>query len=86
MRPQPGLERVAQGLLIDCERFQPDWPQAEIRFSDGKWRPATILAWCRYRQAWVAFVRWADGTEEWLIYNARYVQRAFDHLGGWAEE
>jgi hypothetical protein len=86
MRPHPGLERVPQGLLIHVERIQPDWPQAEILFDDDKWRSATILAWCRYRQGWAGLVRWADGTEDWLIYNARYFQRAFDHLGGWDEE
>jgi hypothetical protein len=31
-------------------------------------------------------MRWADGGEDWLVYNAKYLQRSSDHLGGWSEE
>jgi len=86
MQPHPVLARVPRGLLIQAERFAPDWPHAEVLFTDEQWRPATIVAWCRYRRAWAALVRWADGSEDWLVYNARYLQRSFDHLGGWSEE
>jgi hypothetical protein len=86
MLPHPVLDRVPQGQLIDAKRFAPDWPRVEILFTDEQWRPATIIAWCRCRYGWVALVRWADGSEDWLVYNARYLQRSFDHLGGWSEE
>ena len=82
MLPHPILDRVPQGQLIDAKRFAPDWSQVEVLFTDEQWRPATILAWCRCQRAWVALVRWADGSEDWLMYNARYLQRSFDHLGG----
>lgn len=37
------------------------------------------------RRAWVALVRWADGSEDWPKYNARYLQRSFEHLDSRSE-
>jgi hypothetical protein len=67
-------------------RLPPDWPQAQVLFTDDQWRPATVVAWCGHSRAWAALVRWADGTEDWLRYDARYLHRSFDHPGGWTEE
>ena len=49
MTAQPVLARVPQGELIDADRLVPQWPQAIVLFTDQRWHPATILAWCRYR-------------------------------------
>jgi hypothetical protein len=86
MRPHPVPDRVPRGRLLDAQRIQPDWPHVEVMFTDSRWRPAMIMAWCRNRGGWAVLVRWPDGTEDWLAYDARYLRRTFDHLGGWTDE
>jgi hypothetical protein len=68
-----------------ADRLQPRWPEATVLFTDGQWRSATIIAWCRYRQTWAVLIRWPDGTEDWREYDPACVQQSFDHLGAWAE-
>jgi hypothetical protein len=81
---QPLLIRIPQGQLLHAERLPPDWPQATVLFSDDRWHPATILAWCRYRGGWAVLLRWPDGSEDWRAHDPQRLMRSAEHLGGWA--
>jgi hypothetical protein len=80
---QPVLTRVPQGELIGADRLSPQWPQAMVLFSDGRWRPATIVAWCRYRHGWAALLHWPDGHEDWRHHDPQCLLRSVEQLGGW---
>jgi hypothetical protein len=84
--PRPVPDRLPPGDVMHKVRLPPDWPRAQVLFTDHQWRTATIVAWCRHRSAWAALIRWADGTEDWLHYDPRYLQRSVEYLGGWSEE
>ena len=86
MPAQPVLARVPQGELIDADRFAPRWPQVIVLFTDERWHPATILAWCRYQHGWAALIHWPDGREDWRRHNPRCLRRSVEHLGGWLNE
>jgi hypothetical protein len=81
---QPVPRRIPQGELLGLDRVTPPWPEADVLFTDKRWRTATVLAWCRYRRGWAALIRWADGTEEWRNYDPRWLRRSCEHPGGWA--
>jgi len=83
--PQPATVRIPQGELLGIDRIAPPWPQADVLFTDEQWRPATVLAWCRYRRGWAALMRWPDGTEDWRIHDPECIRRSFAHLGGFAD-
>lgn len=85
MLPEPTLARLPRGQLLDAERLPPHWPQAIVLFTDNRWRPATILAWCRYGRGWAVLVRWPDGAEDWSVHDPERVARSVEHLGGWAD-
>jgi hypothetical protein len=84
MLPEPLLAQLPHGQLLDADRLQPDWPQATVLFSDDSWRPATIIAWCRYRLGWAVLIRWADSGEDWRLHDPEHPRRSAEHLGGWA--
>ena len=69
-----------------ADRLQPRRPDATILLTDERWRPATIVAWCRYQQTWAVLIRWSDGTEDWRTYDPACFQQSSDHLGAWADE
>jgi hypothetical protein len=68
--------------LLDADRLQPDWPWASVLFTDDSWRPATIVAWCRYRRGWAVLLRWRHGDEDWRVHDPRCLRRSNDDLGG----
>lgn len=80
---QPVLTRVPQGELIGADRLSPQWPQASVLFTDGRWHPATIVAWCRYQQGWAALLHWPDGHEDWRRHDPQCLLRSVEQLGGW---
>ena len=67
------LELVPRGAVLYADRLTPPWPQAAVLYSDGRWYPVTLLAWCRYRAGWAALIRWADGSEDWRKQDPRYL-------------
>ena len=76
MTAQPVPERIPQGELLGLDRVTPLWTEADVLFTDRCWRPATVVAWCRYRRGWAALIRWADGTEEWRRHDPGYLRRS----------
>jgi len=86
MTARPVLSHVPQGELTGTDRLAPGWPQAIVLFTDGRWRPATILAWCRYQHGWAALIRWPDGREDWRTHDPQGLRRSVEDLGGWAGE
>jgi hypothetical protein len=78
---QPVLARIPQGELLSADRIAPHWPQAVVLFTDDSWRPATIVAWCRYRRGWAALIRWPDGQEDWRRNDPHRLRRSIEHLG-----
>lgn len=79
--PQPVAARIPQGELLGIDRIAPPWPEADVLFSDGRWRPATVLAWCRYRGGWAALMRWSDGGQDWRVHDPQCIRRFAAHLG-----
>ena len=57
-----------------------------VLFTDERWHPATILAWCRYQHGWAALIHWPDGREDWRRHDPRGLRRSVEHLGGWLNE
>lgn len=68
------LARVPAGALIDRMRHEPKLRAAEVLHSDTTWRPCTVLAWARRRDAWAALIRWPDGREDWREYDPRHIR------------
>jgi hypothetical protein len=81
----PMLEAVPRGVVMYASRLAPAWPEATVLHSDGRWRPATPLAWCRYQAGWAALIRWPDGREEWRRHDPDCLRRSVEHLGGWGD-
>jgi hypothetical protein len=61
----PALELIARGDVMYADRLPPAQAEADVLHTDGRWHPATILAWCRHRGGWAVLTRWPDGTEDW---------------------
>jgi hypothetical protein len=76
---QPVPARVPQGELIGFDRVTPPWREADVLFTDNRWRSAIVLAWCKYPRGWAALLHWADGTQEWRRHDPRALRRAGDH-------
>jgi hypothetical protein len=74
--PQPVLVRIPRGQLMHVNRLEPVWTQAVALFTDDRWRPATVLAWCRLLGSWAALIQWPDGTQDWRAYDARCLRQA----------
>ncbi len=68
------LARVPAGDLIDRTRHEPKLRAAEVLHSDTAWRPCTVLAWARHRDAWAVLIRWRDGHEDWREYDPRHIR------------
>jgi hypothetical protein len=74
--PQPVPQRIPRGELLAIDRVAPPWPDAEVLFTDHRWRTVTVLAWCKYRRGWAALIRWPDGSEEWRRHDPRFLRRS----------
>jgi hypothetical protein len=77
----PLLDLVPKGTLMHADRLAPSWPAVTVLHSDGSWHPATLLAWCRYRSGWAAFIRWPDGTEDWRKHDPACLRPVAAHPG-----
>ena len=80
---KPMLDPVPKGAVIDAGRLAPSQPAATVLHSDGRWHPATIVAWCRYRGGWAALMRWPDGSEDWRRHDPDRMRPSIEHLGSW---
>jgi hypothetical protein len=83
--PQPLAARIPQGELLGIDRITPPWRQADVLFTDDRWRQATVLAWCRYRRGWAALLRWPDGQEDWRQHDPLCLRRSIEHRGAWSD-
>jgi hypothetical protein len=77
----PLLDLVPKGTVMHADRLAPSWPAVTVLHSDGHWHHATLLAWCRYRSGWAAFIRWRDGTEDWRKHDPAYLRPPAAHPG-----
>jgi hypothetical protein len=77
------LDRVPKGAVMDADRMTPGRPAATVLHSDGRWYPATILAWCHYRSGWAALIRWPDGSEDWRRHDPKRLRPSVERLGSW---
>jgi hypothetical protein len=77
----PLLKQVPKGTVMHADRLAPSWPAVTVLHSDGHWHPATLLAWCRYRAGWAAFIRWPDGTEDWRKHDPAHLRPPAAHPG-----
>ena len=51
-------------------RISAPWTTAVVLFTDQTWRPAEVVAWCRYRGGWAVLIRWPDGIQDWRQHDS----------------
>jgi len=85
MTPHPTAARIPQGELLGIDRVTPPWPQADVLFTDDRWRQVAILAWCRYRRGWAVLMRWPEGNEDWRAYDPECIRGSVADLGAFSD-
>jgi hypothetical protein len=77
----PLLGLIPKGAVMHADRLAPSWPAVTVLHSDGHWHPATLLAWCRHRGGWAAFIHWPDGTQDWRKHDPACLRPPAAHPG-----
>ena len=68
------LKPLAPAELPDAPDIEPRNAAVEVLYSDQSRRPARLLNWRQLEGGWAVRLRWPDRTEDWRVYDGRYIR------------